>query len=215
MTTEGRRRSWAGLLELLRQALRAGQLAPQWLRSTCIALLCLSPLAWLLWALMWDQLGPDPAKVLMKGTGEWALRGLALVLLATPMAKSGWPGLFRCRRMLGLFVFLYVTLHLMLFAQVYVGWSATLLFEELQERPYVLVGFTAWLTLLPLALTSTHRARRALGRSWRQLHRLIYPATVLAWLHLLWLSRSDWGEALVYGAVLGGLLAWRVRRWQH
>jgi sulfoxide reductase heme-binding subunit YedZ len=64
-------------------------------------------------------------------------------------------------------------------------------------------------------LTSTHRARRALGRSWRQLHRLIYPATVLAWLHLLWLSRSDWGEALVYGAVLGGLLAWRVRRWQH
>ena len=118
MTTEGRRRSWAGLLELLRQALRAGQLAPQWLRSTCIALLCLSPLAWLLWALMWDQLGPDPAKVLMKGTGEWALRGLALVLLATPMAKSGWPGLFRYRRMLGLFVFLYVTLHLMLFAQV-------------------------------------------------------------------------------------------------
>ena len=215
MTTEGRRRSWAGLLELLRQALRSGQLAPPWLRSTFIALLCLSPLAWLLWALMWDQLGPDPAKVLMKGTGEWALRGLALVLLATPMAKSGWPGLFRYRRMLGLLVFLYVTLHLILFAQVYVGWSATLLFEELQERPYVLVGFTAWLTLLPLALTSTHRARRALGRSWRQLHRLIYPATVLAWLHLLWLARSDWGEALIYGAVLGGLLAWRVRRWQH
>ena len=215
MTTEGRRRSWAGLLELSRQALRAGQLAPPWLRSTFIALLCLSPLAYLLWALMWDQLGPDPAKVLMKGTGEWALRGLALVLLATPMATSGWPGLFRYRRMLGLFVFLYVTLHLMLFAQVYVGWSATLLFEELQERPYVLVGFTAWLTLLPLALTSTHRARLTLGRRWRQLHRLIYPATVLAWLHLLWLSRSDWGEALVYGAVLGGLLAWRVRRWQH
>ena len=215
MTTEGRRRSWAGLLELSRQALRAGQLAPPWLRSTFIALLCLSPLAWLLWALMWDQLGPDPAKVLMKGTGEWALRGLALVLLATPMAKFGWPGLFRYRRMLGLLVFLYVTLHLMLFAQVYVGWSATLLFEELQERPYVLVGFTAWLTLLPLALTSTHRARLTLGRRWRQLHRLIYPATVLAWLHLLWLARSDWGEALVYGAVLGGLLAWRVRRWQH
>ncbi len=180
-----------------------------------MALLCLSPLAWLLWALMLEQLGPDPAKVLMKGTGEWALRGLALVLLATPMAKLGWPGLFRYRRMLGLCVFLYVSLHLLLFAQVYVGWSATLLFEELQERPYVLVGFTAWLMLLPLALTSTHRARRVLGRRWRQLHRLIYPATVLAWLHLLWLARSDWGEALVYGAVLGGLLGWRVRRRQH
>lgn len=203
------------LSELSRQTLRASRVMPAWLRSAIMWLLCLSPLAWLLWALTLDQLGPDPAKVLMKGTGEWALRGLALVLLATPLAKSGWPGLFRYRRMLGLFVFLYVSLHLMLFAQVYVGWSATLLFEELRERPYVLVGFTAWLTLLPLALTSTHRARRALGRSWRQLHRLIYPATVLAWLHLLWLARSDWGEALVYGVVLWGLLGWRVRRRQH
>ena len=82
---------------------------------------------------MLEQLGPDPAKVLMKGTGEWALRGLALVLLATPVAKFGWPSLFRYRRMLGLCVFLYVSLHLLLFAQVYVGWSATLLLEELQD----------------------------------------------------------------------------------
>lgn len=213
MTTEGRHRIWAGPPDLLRQAVRAVRLTPPWLRSIVIALLCLSPLLWLLWALMGDQLGPDPAKVLMQGTGEWALRGLAVVLLASPMAKFGWPSLFQYRRMLGLLVFLYVSLHLLLFAQVYVGWSATLLLEELQERPYVLVGFTAWLTLLPLALTSTHRARRALGRRWRQLHRLIYPATVLAWLHLLWLARSDWGEALVYGAVLGGLLAWRVHRY--
>jgi len=213
VTTEGRHRIWAGPPDLLRQAVRAVRLTPPWLRSIVIALLCLSPLLWLLWALMGDQLGPDPAKVLMQGTGEWALRGLAVVLLASPMAKFGWPSLFQYRRMLGLLVFLYVSLHLLLFAQVYVGWSATLLLEELQERPYVLVGFTAWLTLLPLALTSTHRARRALGRRWRQLHRLIYPATVLAWLHLLWLARSDWGEALVYGAVLGGLLAWRVHRY--
>ncbi len=201
--------------ELSRQAVSVFVLMPPALRSAAIGLLCLSPLVWLLWALLTDQLGPDPAKVLMQGTGEWALRGLALVLLATPMAKSGWPGLFRYRRMLGLLVFLYVSLHLLLFAQVYVGWSATLLLEELQERPYVLMGFTAWLVLLPLALTSTQRARKVLGHSWRQLHRLIYPATVLAWLHLLWLARSDWGEALLYGAVLGGLLAWRVRRRHH
>ena len=215
MTTEGRRLNGSGPLEWSRQVVRLPRLIPSWLRSTCIALLCLSPLGWLLWALMHDQLGPDPAKLLMQGTGEWALRGLAVVLLATPMAKWGWPGLFRYRRMLGLCVFLYVSLHLLLFAQVYVGWSATLLLEELQDRPYVLVGFTAWLALLPLALTSTHRARKALGRSWRQLHRLIYPAAVLAWLHLFWLARSDWGEALLYGAVLGGLLAWRVRRQYH
>lgn len=212
MTTEGRHRIWPDPRDLSRQAVSAVRFIPPWLRSIIIVLLCLSPLFWLLWALIGEQLGPDPAKVLMQATGEWGLRGLAVVLLASPMAKFGWPGLFRYRRMLGLLVFLYVSLHLLLFAQVYVGWSAPLLLEELQERPYVLVGFTAWLVLLPLALTSTHRARRALGRRWRQLHRLIYPAAVLAWLHLLWLARSDWGEALVYGAVLGGLLAWRVRR---
>jgi hypothetical protein len=111
-------------------------------------------------------------------------------------------------------LFLYVALHLLLFAQVYVGWSGALLIEELKERPYVLVGFSAWLAMLPLALTSTDRARRWLGRRWKQLHRLIYPATVLAWLHLFWLARSDVGEALVYGVVFAALLLWRFRRAQ-
>ena len=95
---------------------------------------------------------------------------------------------------------------------VYVGWSGALLAEELKERPYVLVGFSAWLAMLPLALTSTDRARRWLGRRWRQLHRLIYPATVLAWLHLFWLARSDVGEALVYGVIFVALLGWRWQR---
>jgi sulfoxide reductase heme-binding subunit YedZ len=148
----------------------------------------------------------------MQGTGEWGLRGLAIVLLAAPLAQRGWRGLFRYRRVLGLSLYLYVSLHLLLFAQVYVGWSGALLAEELKERPYVFVGFSAWLAMLPLALTSTDRARRWLGRRWKQLHRLIYPATVLAWLHLFWLARSDVGEALVYGAVFAALLSWRVRR---
>jgi sulfoxide reductase heme-binding subunit YedZ len=159
-------------------------------------------------------MGPDPAKRLMQGTGEWALRGLILVLLAAPLAKRGWPMLFRFRRVLGLSLFGYVSLHLLLFSQVYVGWSLTLLAEELNERPYVLVGFSAWLAMLPLALTSTDRARRWLGRRWRQLHRLIYPATVLAWLHVFWLVRSDVGEALLYGVIFAALLLWRVRRLQ-
>ena len=94
------------------------------------------------------------------------------------------------------------------------GWSLTLLAEELNERPYVLVGFSAWLAMLPLDLTSTDRARRWLGRRWRQLHRLMYPATVLAWLHVFWLVRSDVGEALLYGVIFAALLLWRVRRLQ-
>ena len=185
---------------------------PQWCLTLAVITLCLLPFAQLLFQLASGDLGPDPAKRLMQGTGEWGLRGLAIVLLAAPLAKSGWQSLFRYRRVLGLSLFFYVSLHLLLFAQVYVGWSGALLAEELKERPYVLVGFSAWLAMLPLALTSTDRARRWLGRRWRQLHRLIYPATVLAWLHLFWLARSDVGEALVYGVIFLALLVWRWHR---
>ena len=187
---------------------------PRWVVTLGAVGVCLLPLLVLSVQLGTGQMGPDPAKRLMQGTGEWALRGLILVLLAAPLAKRGWPMLFRFRRVLGLCLFVYVSLHLLLFAQVYVGWSPTLLAEELKERPYVLVGFSAWLAMLPLALTSTDRARRWLGRRWRQLHRLIYPATVLAWLHVFWLVRSDVGEALLYGAIFAALLLWRIRRLQ-
>lgn len=187
---------------------------PRWVATGGVFALCLLPLLMLSIQLGTGQMGPDPAKRLMQGTGEWGLRGLILVLLAAPMAKRGWPVLFRFRRVLGLSLFVYVSLHLLLFAQVYVGWSVTLLAEELQERPYVLVGFSAWLAMLPLALTSTDRARRWLGRRWKQLHRLIYPATVLAWLHVFWLVRSDVGDALLYGVIFAVLLLWRARRAQ-
>mgnify|MGYP002049937370 FL=1 len=187
---------------------------PPWCATLAVITLCLLPLAQLSLQLVSGDLGPDPAKRLMQGTGEWGLRGLAIVLLAAPLAQRGWRALFRYRRVLGLSLFFYASLHLLLFAQVYVGWSGTLLVEELKERPYVLVGFSAWLAMLPLALTSTDRARRWLGRRWKQLHRLIYPATALAWLHLFWLARSDVGEALVYGVVCAVLLLWRCRRTQ-
>ena len=136
---------------------------PKWCITTLMLALCLAPLMMMGVQLSSGDLGPDPAKRLMQGTGEWGLRGLALVLLAAPLAKSGWRGLFQYRRMLGVSVFGYVSLHLILFSQVYVGWSVSLLVEELQERPYVLVGFSAWCALLPLALTSTDRARRRLA----------------------------------------------------
>ena len=186
--------------------------ARRWLLTSAALALCLAPLGLMIYQLMSGQLDPDPAKRLMQGTGEWALRGLAITLLATPLTQSGWRSLFKYRRMIGLTVFLYVSLHLLLFLQVYVGWELELLLEELNERPYVLVGFAAWCMLVPLAMTSFNSARRRLGRHWRQLHRLIYPATILAWFHLFWLSRSDVGEALAYGAIFLALLGWRLRR---
>ena len=186
--------------------------ATGWLVTAGVLALCLAPFGLMTYQLSSGQLDPDPAKRLMQGTGEWALRGLAIILLATPLAQHGWRRLFQYRRMIGLTVFFYVSLHLLLFSQVYVGWELELLLEELNERPYVLVGFAAWCMLMPLAMTSFNSARRRLGRRWRQLHRLIYPATILAWFHLFWLSRSDVGEALAYGAVFLGLLGWRLRR---
>ena len=158
-----------------------------------------------------NSLGPDPAEHLMHVTGEWALRFLVLVLFATPLARYGWSRLARYRRMLGLYVWFYATLHLLIFAQVFIGWSGERLVEELAERPYVLVGFLAWLILVPLGITSLHAIRRRMGRHWRRIHRLTYVVAGLGWLHLLWLSRSDVGEAVVYGLIFVVLLAYRVK----
>ena len=163
-----------------------------------------------------SQLGPDPIKQLVLVTGERGFQFLLFSLAISPLARLYTaPLLLQWRRPAGLWAFYFLSLHLLVFFQGYIGWSWTILIEELKERPYVLVGFSAWLSLLPLALTSTDSARRRLGRRWRQLHRLIYPATLLAWLHLLWLARSDVGEAVVYGLIFAVLLGWRLRRYRQ
>ena len=171
--------------------------------------LCLIPFLVLTNSAISNSLGPDPAEHLMHVTGEWVMRFLILVLAATPLARWGWPRLARYRRMLGLYVWFYATLHLLVFAQVFIGWSGEQLLVELADRPYVLVGFLAWLILVPLGITSANTIRRKMGRNWRKLHRLTYAVAVLGWLHLLWLSRSDVGEAVVYGMIIAALLSYR------
>ena len=187
--------------------------SPSWNPAIRVAvfLLCLLPFLALANSVASNALGPDPAEHLMHVTGEWVMRFLVLVLLATPLARKGWPRLARYRRMLGLYVWFYATLHLLVFAQVYIGWSVEQLLEELAERPYVLVGFLAWLILVPLGVTSAHAIRKKMGRHWRQLHKLTYAVVVLGWLHLLWLSRSDVGDAVIYGIVFIVLLGYRVK----
>jgi sulfoxide reductase heme-binding subunit YedZ len=172
---------------------------------------CLAPFLVLVNAVASNALGPDPAEHLMHVTGEWVMRFLVLVLLATPLARYGWPRLARYRRMLGLFVWFYATLHLLVFLQVFIGWSGEQLIEELAERPYVLVGFLAWMILVPLGVTSAKAIRRKMGRHWRKLHKLAYAVAVLGWLHLFWLSRSDVGDAVVYGLIFLILFVARVR----
>ena len=175
-----------------------------------VFLVCLVPFFLLVNAVATNSIGPDPAEHLMHVTGEWVMRFLVLVLLATPLARNGWPRLARYRRMLGLYVWFYATLHLLVFAQVYIRWSGEQLLEELADRPYVLVGFLAWLILVPLGITSARVIRKKMGKYWRQLHKLTYVVVILGWLHLLWISRSDIGDALLYGAVFLILLLYRV-----
>ncbi len=188
---------------------------PAWNPAVRVAffVLCLTPFIALAYSVATNALGPDPAEHLMHVTGEWVMRFMVLVLAATPLARWGWPRLARYRRMIGLYAWFYATLHLLVFAQVFIGWSGEILLEELVERPYVLVGFLAWLILVPLGITSANSIRRKMGRSWRKLHQLTYAVAVLGWLHLLWLSRSDVGEAVVYGAIFLGLFAYRIKNW--
>ena len=161
---------------------------------------------------MGQTLGANPVEALLHELGRWGLKFLLLGLAITPLRRwTGWGWLHRFRRMLGLFVWFYATLHLLVFAQVFIGWSGEQLIEELAERPYVLVGFLAWLTLVPLGITSAPTIRRKMGRHWRRLHRLTYAVVVLGWLHLLWLSRSDLGDAVIYGVVFAALLYYRIR----
>jgi sulfoxide reductase heme-binding subunit YedZ len=178
-----------------------------------VFILALLPFIWVVYAAATGGLGPDPAEALMHATGEWSLRLLALTLLVSPLrAWTGWSLLFKLRRMLGLYAFFYGCIHLLSFLQFFVGWTPAGLLEELVERPYITMGFAAWLLMLPLAITSTRGMQRRLRRNWQRLHRLVYPAAVLACLHLLWQARSDIGEALLYIGIFALLLGWRLQR---
>ena len=156
------------------------------------------------------ELGADPAKALVLFTGEWSIRLILAGLAVSTLARvTGYTQVMRFRRMVGLFAFFYVTVHL----SSYLGFLLGLRFDELIadviKRPYITVGFLAWLMLVPLAATSNRFMVRKLGRRWRILHRLVYPVSVLCVLHFLWQARADIGEPIAYGAVLAGLLGER------
>jgi methionine sulfoxide reductase heme-binding subunit len=179
-------------------------------------LLCLLPLAWLaarafgLWGL---GLGANPVDELQDRLGQWGLRLLLATLAVTPLAVTlRLPWLMRLRRMLGLFAFAYVCLHFANWLVLDRWFDGRAIVADIAKRPYITVGFTAFLMLVPLALTSTDGWIRRLGRRWHLLHRLVYPAAVLGCVHYWWQVKADWREPLLYAAVLALLLGWRVRR---
>lgn len=179
--------------------------------KTLVFVACLLPLLWVIGRVASGAAGPDPAEALVLATGIWALRFLLLTLAVSPLRSLlNVPWVMRYRRMLGLYCFFYACVHLLCVATYVLGWNLEILVEELQERPYMVMGFTAWLLLIPLAVTSNAAMIRRLGRRWRRLHKLVYPAAVVAVAHFVWLVRSDFGEALLYAVCLGALFAWRI-----
>lgn len=180
----------------------------------------LTPLAilgmqvWEVWQTGNDALGADPVAEIEHRLGLWALRLLMATLAITPLRQlTGQAVLVRFRRMLGLYAFFYACLHLSAYLVLDLRGYWTLIFEEIAKRPYITVGFSAWLLLLPLAVTSTKGWIKRLGRNWARLHKLVYAAGVLAVLHFWWLVKSDIREPALYAGILALLLGWRAWKW--
>lgn len=174
----------------------------------------LMPLAWLVSQTLQDQLGANPAEALIRATGDWTLRGLCVVLAVTPLRNLlGWPELARFRRMLGLLVFGYASLHMLSYAWFDMGFDLADTLQDIVKRPFIWLGFSGFVILLALAATSFNRAMRWLGgRRWQWLHRGVYLVAVLAVLHFWWMraGKQDFDEVLVYAVILAGLLGWRL-----
>jgi sulfoxide reductase heme-binding subunit YedZ len=187
-----------------------------------VHVLALAPAAWLAWQIRSElllgtgALGADPVAAIEHFLGLWALRLLMITLAITPLRQlTGKPVLLRFRRLLGLYVFFYATLHFAAWVVLDLRMDWSQIGAAIAKKPFITAGFAAWLLLVPLAATSFQRAMRALGRRWGQLHRAIYAIAVLAVLHFWWLVKSDTREPALYAAIAALLLGWRAwKRWR-
>ena len=186
------------------------QIPTRW-RRLIIFLCALIPFAWLVFNTITQQLGADPAKTIVLFTGEWTIYFLFITLSVTPLRRLlKWNWLMPHRRMLGLFALFYGVLHLLSYLIFILGLDFSRLVSETLKRPYITVGFPALLILIVLGVTSTQKMMRRLGKNWVKLHRLVYLALILAWIHVLWQVRSSYFEAAVYGAIVTVLLGIRL-----
>jgi methionine sulfoxide reductase heme-binding subunit len=181
---------------------------------------CLLPFAWLIYGVAADRLGANPTEYITRFTGDWTLRMLCIVLLVTPLrVMSKTPQLARFRRMLGLFVYFYALLHLLAYSWFDMSFILSDIIADIPKRPFILVGFAAFILLTPLALTSFNRAIKTLGaKRWQMLHKAVYIIAILAVLHFFWMraGKNNFTEVYVYAAILAALLGWRVwHKWSQ
>lgn len=181
-----------------------------------VFLLCLLPFAWLTYGAFTDGLGANPAEFLIRATGDWTLRFICIVLAVTPLRViTKWNALARLRRMLGLFAYFYVVLHLLSYSGFDMGFDLADIAKDIAKRPFILVGFSAFVLLTSLAATSFNRAIKAMGaRRWQMLHKLVYVIAGLGLLHFFWMraGKNNFAEVFVYAAIITVLLAWRIGR---
>jgi len=184
------------------------------LTQPVVFLMCLLPLAWLLlraFEVADFGLGANPIEELLHQLGRWGLKLLLLTLLITPLRRwTGWNWLLRFRRMLGLFAFFYIVLHFLTYAILDQSLELSLIIEDVIERPYITLGMTGLLLLIPLAATSTKGMMRRLGKRWQKLHRLVYVIAVAGVWHFYWQVKLDTLDASFYTLILAVLLGTRV-----
>jgi sulfoxide reductase heme-binding subunit YedZ len=189
------------------------------LYKPALFIVSLIPFAWLACgAFGWFgvSLGADPVKKLEHECGSWALKFLLITLAITPLRQlTHLPHLLRLRRMLGLFAFFYAALHFTVYLTLDLELNFGTLFADIAKRPYITIGFLALVLLIPLAVTSTNRMMRRLGRRWQKLHRLIYAIAVLGVWHFYWQVKRDVREPLLYAGILALLLGYRWMRAQR
>ena len=181
-----------------------------WLKTT-VFLGGLIPLAQLAYRFYTDNLTANPIEYITRFTGSWALIILITSLAVTPLRRiTGWNALISFRRMLGLFAFFYAALHFAtyMFLDLFFDFSA--IAKDIIKRPYITVGFTAFVLMIPLAITSTTAMIRRLGKRWQQLHYLVYLIAILGVVHFYWLVKADIRRPMQYGAVLALLLGYRL-----
>jgi sulfoxide reductase heme-binding subunit YedZ len=175
---------------------------------------CAAPIVWLATRTLTGRLGINPVEDLELTTGIWALRFLVATLLVTPVRRlTGWNRIIQYRRMLGLFAFFYVSVHFAIYIGVDQFFAFGFILKDIAKRPFITMGFIAFVLMIPLAVTSTKGWIRRLGRRWQVLHRLIYVSAICAAVHYLWKVKVMIGSPVYYAAAIAILLLFRVL-WQ-
>lgn len=182
-------------------------------------LLCLTPLAWLIMSILEIgslRLGPNPVEEIHDTLGIWALRFIVLTLAISPMRwLSGKNWLTQFRRMIGLFAFTYAGLHFLNYLILDQTLSLSAIAEDILKRPFITIGFSALVIMVPLAITSTNGWRRRLAKKWQDLHRLVYIVGIFACWHFFWQVKKDIREPMIYISIVALLLGIRIWRWRQ